>query len=147
MNIRDIIQSKGPRVFSMWPEHTLGDAINRCDENNIASIVITDHTGGVIGMVTDRLALRAISRRGPKALSEPVTNVMLKPAPTCRLDDTVTEIMYRMTQERVRHAVVLEQGRVAGIISIGDLVKAKLREAELESRVLRERALSHIAAE
>jgi CBS domain-containing protein len=147
MNIREIIQAKGAHVLSMWPERTLGDAIRRCNENNVASIVVTDHAGHAIGIVTDRLALSAIARHGPGALHKPVSEVMHSPAPTCRLDDSITEVMYRMTQERFRHAVVTDGGKPIGIVSIGDLVKGKLRDADLESRVLRERALGHIAAE
>src|SRR5690606_1866240 len=124
-----------------------GDAIRRCNEHNVASIVISDHEGRTMGIVTDRLALRAIARHGPNALHRRVTDVMQSPAPTCRLDDTITEIMYRMTQARDRRVVVVDRGRVTGIVSIGDLVKARIREADLESRVLRERALGHIAAE
>jgi len=147
MKIRDIIQTKGSHVLTMWPERTLGDAIRRCNENNVASIVITDHAGHTLGIVTDRLSLMAIARHGPSALDRPVTHAMHSPAPTCALEDSVTEVMYRMTQDRFRHIVVLDSGKAAGIVSIGDLVKAKLREADLERRVLRERALSHIAAE
>jgi CBS domain-containing protein len=72
---------------------------------------------------------------------------MKSPAPTCGLDDTVTGILGRMTYERIRHVVVTDGGRIAGVVSIGDLVKSKLRDADLESRVLRERALSRLAAE
>jgi len=147
MNIREIIQAKGSHVLAMWPEHSLADAIRACDEHNVSSIVITDHTGHAIGIVTDRLVMRALARRGTGAMGRRVTDFMLSPAPTCRLDDSITEIMYRMTQDRFRHVVVLHGGRVAGIVSIGDLVKARLREADLERRVLRERALGHIAAE
>jgi len=147
MHIRDIIRVKGSHVLSMWPEHTIGDAIRRCHENNVASVVISDHGGRTLGIVTDQLALKALARFGAAALDRPVTDIMHSPAPICRLDDSITEIMYRMTQDRIRHVVVLDGGKPAGIVSIGDLVKARLREADLESRVLRERALGHIAAE
>ncbi|MEZ5818879.1 MAG: CBS domain-containing protein [Hyphomicrobiaceae bacterium] len=147
MTIREIIHTKGSHVLSMWPEHSLEDAIRRCDQQNVSSIVITDHSGQTIGMITDRLALRALARYGTRAMTRPVTDFMMSPAPTCRLDDTVTEIMFRMTHDRFRHVVVIDQGKVAGIVSIGDLVKAKLHDADLESRILRERALSRLAAE
>ena len=80
-------------------------------------------------------------------MSDRVTDIMLSPPPMCGLDDRVTGIMQRMTDERIRHVVVVEDGAIVGIVSIGDLVKAKLRDADLESRVLRERALSRLAAE
>ncbi|MGD9802241.1 MAG: CBS domain-containing protein [Hyphomicrobiaceae bacterium] len=147
MIIREIIQAKGSHVISMWPEHTLGEAIRRCDESNVSSIVITSHAGHTIGILTDRLALKGLARYGAAAMNRLVTEFMLSPAPTCGLGDSVTEIMHRMTYDRFRHAVVVENGTVVGIVSIGDLVKAKLRDADLESRILRERALSRLAAE
>ena len=147
MTIEEIIHHKGSHVYSMWPEHTLGDAIRRSNEQNVSAIVITDHGGHAIGILTDRHALRALARYGPRALDLPVTDVMVVPPPVCSLSESVTEVMARMTHERFRHAVVLHDGAMAGIVSIGDLVKAKLRDADLESRVLRERALSRLAAE
>jgi CBS domain-containing protein len=147
MTIREILHDKGAHVVSMWPEHTVADAIARCDERNISSVVITDHDGTAIGVVSDRDALRALARHGTRAMGLRVTEVMKSPAPTCGLDDTVTDILGRMTYERIRHVVVTDGGRIAGVVSIGDLVKSKLRDADLESRVLRERALSRLAAE
>lgn len=147
MSIREVIHAKGAYVVTMWPGHTIGDAIVRCDERNVSSLVITSHDGRPVGIVTDRLALKALARHGPRAMSFPVTDIMMSPPPACGLDDSVTEIMWRMTDERVRHVIVIEDGKLAGLVSIGDLVKAKLRDADLESRVLRERALSRLAAE
>jgi CBS domain-containing protein len=147
MTIREILNDKGAYVYAMWPEHTVADAIARCDERNISSVVITDHEGTPIGLVSDRDALRALARHGTRAMNFRVTEIMKSPAPTCSLDDSVTEILRRMTYERIRHVVVTDSGRVVGVVSIGDLVKSKLRDADLESRVLRERALSKLAAE
>lgn len=147
MIIREILHEKGSHVVSMWPEHTVSDVIARCDERNISSVVITDHSGAAIGVVSDRDALRALARYGTRAMGMRVTEVMKNPAPSCSPDETVTEIMRRMTNERFRHVVVTEGGRVTGLVSIGDLVKSKLRDLDLESRVLRERALSRLAAE
>lgn len=147
MTIREILHDKGTHVVSMWPEHTVADVIARCDERNISSVVITDHNGAARGIVSDRDALRALARHGTRAMNLRVTEIMKSPAPTCTPDDTATEILRRMTNERYRHAVVTDSGRIAGLVSIGDLVKSKLRDADLESRVLRERALSRLAAE
>ena len=147
MTIREILHDKGRHVVSMWPEHTVADAISRCAEQNISAIVITDHHGAPIGIVSDRDALRALARHGTRAMGLRVTDVMKSPPDTCGPDHSVTEVLAHMTNERIRHVVVLAEGRMAGIVSIGDLVKAKLRDADLESRVLRERALSRLAAE
>lgn len=147
MLIRDILEAKGDRVDTIWPERTLADALARCDERGISSVVVTDHAGTAIGIVTDRDMLRAIHRRGPDALRLPTGSVMQAPAPACRGDDTVAEIMHRMTFDRIRHLIVIDDKRLIGIVSIGDLLKSRLQDADLETRVLRERALGRLAAE
>lgn len=147
MTIREILREKGTLVVSMWPEHTIGDAIRRCDERNISAVVITDHDGRAIGIVNDRDALKALAKQDFRAMAMPVTQIMRSPPPTCGPDASATDVLRRMTHDRFRHVVVTEDGRMIGLVSIGDLVKSKLRNADLESRVLRERALSRLAAE
>lgn len=147
MTIREILREKGTFVVSMWPEHTVGDAIRRCDERNVSAVVITDHDGRAVGIVNDRDALKALAQHDFRAMTMPVTEIMRSPPPTCGPDDSATDILHRMTHDRFRHAVAAEAGRMIGLVSIGDLVKSKLRDADLESRVLRERALSRLAAE
>lgn len=147
MTIQEIVKDKGPQVITIWPEHTLADAIVRCEENNISSVVVIDHDGSPIGIITDKDALRALARHGVKAMQMPVTQAMRSPAPTCGLLESVTDVLHRMTWDRVRHVLVMDASRLVGLVSIGDLVKSKLRDADIESRVLRERALSRLAAE
>lgn len=147
MIILDILKAKGDRVETIWPERTVADALARCDERGIASVVVTDHSGRPIGIATDRDMLRAINRRGADALRLPTSTVMQAPAPACRAEDTVAQIMQRMTFDRIRHLIVTDGERLIGIVSIGDLLKSRLQDADLESRVLRERALSRLAAE
>ncbi len=147
MIIRDILRAKRDRVETIWPERTLAEALARFEERSISSVVVIDHSSRPIGIVTDRDVLRAIARRGPSVLQLPTTDVMQSPAPACRPEDTVTDIMHRMTNERIRHVVVIDDRRLVGIVSIGDLIKSRLRDADLETRVLRERVMSHLAAE
>lgn len=147
MNVGDILKAKGDRVETIWPERTLADALARCDERGISSVVVTNHAGSPLGLVTDRDMLRAINGRGGDALRLPTSLIMQSPAPACRADDTVAQIMHRMTFDRIRHLVVLDGEHLIGIVSIGDLLKSRLQDADLESRVLRERALSRIATE
>lgn len=147
MKISDVLSVKGPRVVTTWPSKRISQVLRVFDERNIASIVVTDGMGNPVGMVTDRLVLRALSRHGAEALDMTAADVMLSPAPSCTMETTVSDALRFMTDERVRHLVVLEDGRIAGLVSIGDLVKARLQDAEMEGRVLREMALSHLAAE
>ena len=147
MIIRDILNAKGHRVETIWPERTVAEVLARFEERNISSVVVTDHAGRTIGVVTDRDVLRALARRGAGALQLPTGDVMQSPAPACKAEDSVADIMHRMTFDRIRHVVVVDDQRLDGIVSIGDLVKSRLQDADLESRVLRERALSRIAAD
>jgi CBS domain-containing protein len=99
----------------------------------------------MLGIFTDRELVRAVARFGTAAIDLPVGRVMLTPAPTCSPDDTVGDVMRLMTDNRVRHVLVLSGGAIVGIVSIGDLVKIRLDDAEMENRVLREMALARLA--
>ena len=125
----------------------LADVLARFDERSISSVVVTDHAARPMGIVTDRDVLRAVARRGPGALQLPAGNVMQSPAPACRAEDTVGDIMHRMTFDRIRHVAVIDDQQLVGIVSIGDLLKSRLQDADFESRVLRERALIRLVAE
>lgn len=147
MRISDVLAAKGGRVESV--QHNLrADAIPaRLDERGIGSVIVLDGAGRLIGMVTDRLLIKALARPGKPLAHLKADDIMQSPAPSCSPETTVAEAMRTMTDQRVRHLVVRNGERIAGVVSIGDLVKARLGDYELESKVLRERALGHIAAE
>lgn len=147
MHIKDILAEKGSRVVSVHPERRAADLPALLDDNGIGSLAVVDWHDRLLGIVTDRLVLRALARRGPGMLSLAASDIMQSPAPTCDPADTVATVLRRMTGERIRHLVVLDEGRIAGLVSIGDLVKARLQDADLESRVLRDIALGHLAAD
>jgi CBS domain-containing protein len=147
MKIRDVLGDKGRHVVTVWPDKQLDHIPRIFDERNIASVVVVDHAGKPLGIVTDREVLRALARHGTAALGRPVSEVMQSPAPSCGPDDTVNDVLRIMTETRVRHVLVLEDRAMAGLVSIGDLVKFRLKDAELENRVLRELALTRLAAE
>lgn len=147
MRIEHVLEQKGGGVVTLWNNHVLRDVVGIFDSRNIASVVVTDHAGQPLGIVTDRGVIRAIARRGAAALDDPVTYAMRAPAPFCRPDDRVSKVLRQMTDRRVRHVLVLDGQNLVGLVSIGDLVKVKLDDAELESRVLRERALGQMALE
>lgn len=147
MRIAHVIDRKGARVASIWTNRLLKDAVALLDEENIASLVVTEPNGRPVGLLTERDIVRTLARRGAEALGEPVHLSMRTPPPMCSLDDTVSSVMRAMTDRRFRHAVVMHDGRMAGVVSIGDLVKVRLEDAEIEGRVLRERALGQMAFE
>jgi CBS domain-containing protein len=145
MRISDVLAEKGAHVVTVWPDSRLDHVTHLFNDRNIASVVVVDRGGHPMGIVTDRELVRALARSGVAALDLPVGRAMLQPAPACRLDDTVGDVLRLMTDNRVRHVLVLRNGAMVGIVSIGDLVKVRLDDAEMENRVLREMALARMA--
>lgn len=145
MRISDVLADKGGHVVTVWPDSRLDHVTQIFDRRAIASVVVVDHGGRTLGIFTDRELVRAVARFGVAAIEMPVGRVMLTPAPACSPDDTVGDVMRLMTDNRVRHVLVLKGGAMVGIVSIGDLVKIRLDDAELENRVLREMALARLA--
>jgi CBS domain-containing protein len=144
MKISDVLAEKGTHAVTVWLDKRLGQVPQLFDERNISSLVVVDHAGRPIGLVTDRELVRALARHGVAALDFPVSHVMLRPAPSCSPDHTVGDVMRQMTENRVRHVLVMRDETMAGIVSIGDLVKVRLVDTELENRVLREMALARL---
>jgi CBS domain-containing protein len=147
MKISDVLAEKGSRVVSVRPGKRVAELPAKFDEQNISSVPVVDATGRLLGIVTDRLFMKALARHGTAMLEYTAADIMQAPAPACTADDTVAHAMRLMTEQRVRHLVVMRDGAMVGIVSIGDLVKWRLQDAELESRVLRDIALGHLAAE
>lgn len=150
MKIRDVIAAKGSRVVTAWPNKRLDEIVRMLAERNIASVVIVDLHDSPVGLLTDRIIMRELARSGASAFSKTASQVLAglitDPLPVCSLDDAVGTVMRRMTEKRYRHAVVMDEHRLSGIVSIGDLVKVRLDDAEIESKVLRDIAFGHMAA-
>ncbi len=146
MKIREVLAQKPSRVISVRPDKPVTVLPTLFDEHNISSVLVIDARGRLHGMVTDRSFLGAMAQHAARFGELKAVDIMLTPAPRCSPGDSVTHALRRMTEDRVRHLVVLDNGHLVGIVSIGDLVKARLEDVELESRVLREMALGQIAA-
>jgi CBS domain-containing protein len=145
VKISDVLADKGAHIVTVWPDKRLDRMPPLFDERGIASVVVVDHAARPIGIFTDRELVRALARHGPAALDFPVSHVMLSPPPTCSPDHSVSDVLRQMTENRVRHVLVMRDNAMAGIVSIGDLVKIRLDDAELENRILREMALARLA--
>jgi CBS domain-containing protein len=150
MKIRDVIASKGARVITAWPNKRLDEILRTLAERNIASVLIVDHHDHPLGLITDRMIMRELARSGAAAFMRTARQILAEQIsdtlPVCGFDDSVAKVMRSMTEKRYRHSVVMDEQRLAGIVSIGDLVKVRLDDAEIEGRVLREIALGHMAA-
>jgi CBS domain-containing protein len=145
VKISDVLADKGAHIVTVWPDKRLGQIPPLFDERNIASVVVVDRAARPVGIVTDRELVRALARHGVGALDFPVSQVMLTPPPSCSPEHSVSDVLRQMTENRVRHVLVVRDSAMAGIVSIGDLVKIRLDDAELENRVLREMALARLA--
>jgi CBS domain-containing protein len=137
MNVETILRSKGRAVAVIGPETTVADAVAALCDGNIGALVVSDDGAGVDGIISERDIVHALWRWGAELLDATVAEVMTRPVVTCAPGDTVADLMAEMTNRRIRHLPVVEDGRLCGIVSIGDLVKSRLDEIEYEARALR----------
>ena len=138
MTVKTILSVKGSEVITIGPTATLEEAIATLARNRIGALVVLGTDQRVIGILSERDIVRALSEHGAGALKEPLAQTMTRVVVSCCEADTVSDLMERMTRGRFRHIPVLEQERLVGIISIGDVVKQRLGEMERESEALRD---------
>lgn len=139
MTVHAILKAKGSHVETTNPETTVFSAAWELKIKNIGALVVVSRDGAnTLGMISERDLARGISEDGTDLQALPVSKLMTTPVLTCTSDERVTAVMVRMTRHRVRHLPVVDRGRLVGIISIGDVVKHRLDELELEASVLRE---------
>jgi CBS domain-containing protein len=138
MNVETILSVKGSEVITIGPTATLEEAIAVLGKHRIGAVVVLGADQRVIGILSERDIVRALSERSAGALKEPLSQSMTRVVVSCGNADSVSDLMERMTRGRFRHIPVLEQDRLVGIISIGDVVKQRLGEMERESEALRD---------
>jgi CBS domain-containing protein len=142
MTVKAILSRKGNDVITIEPTVSLSAAVQILAEHRIGAVVVVGADGQVAGILSERDIVRAVAQRGPGALQEAVEQVMTRKVVTCSESDTVAELMERMTKGKFRHIPVIERGKLAGLVSIGDVVKHRLEEMEHESNALREYILT-----
>jgi CBS domain-containing protein len=140
MRVESILRSKGSNVETIDPDATVAIAAHRMAAGRIGCLAVTRDGSTLEGLVTERDLVRAMARHGSRAPSLRVAEVMSVDPPSCRLGDDLASLMQTMTYRRYRHLPVIEDGRLAGIVSIGDVVKHRLEDLELERNVLRDLA-------
>jgi CBS domain-containing protein len=137
MTVRAILDTKGHQIESVEPDARLSAAIKTLAERKIGAVLVMSQ-GRVEGILSERDIVRVLGERGAAALDEPVSAVMTRKVVSCKQADTVAAIMEIMTSGKFRHLPVLEEDRVVGLISIGDIVKWRVGEYEAEQEALRE---------
>jgi CBS domain-containing protein len=136
MRIADLLRNKGSSVATMRPDATVRELLAELAERNIGAVVVVGSAGVVAGIVSERDVVRRLNERGPEVLGLPVSQIMTPVVNTATMDSSVDELAEMMTHNRVRHIPVLVEGRLAGIVSIGDVVKSRLEELEAEQELL-----------
>jgi len=138
MTVKEILSRKGTDVVTAEPNATLSEAVKLLAARRIGAVVITGADRRIVGILSERDIVRTLAEKGAKALESAIGEVMTRKVITCGVGETVSEIMERMTVGKFRHVPVIEQGRLAGIISIGAVVKSRVQQMEQESAALQE---------
>ena len=138
MIVKAILSAKGGDVISIDPTATLDTAVKTLAEHKIGALLVLGTDRRVIGILSESDIVRALAARGAGVLSEPLAKVMTRKVVTCSESDSVGVLMERMTTGKFRHLPVIEDERVIGVVSIGDVVKHRLQEIEQESAALRD---------
>lgn len=142
MKIADILRAKGRNVHSVLPWRTVAEVVTRLRDLDVGAVLVCDGDHLIAGIVSERDIVRALARDGASLLDRPISEVMTSKVRSCTSDETVARAMSQMTAGRYRHLPVVDGGRLVGMVSIGDLVKHRVREMELETGVLRDVAIA-----
>lgn len=137
MSVRSILAEKGRDVVTLEITHTVGEAVALLAKHRIGALVVTAPNGTIRGIVSERDVIRHISEDGVGVLSEKVERIMTANVKVCTENHSVNEVMEMMTRGRFRHLPVERDGKLAGVVSIGDVVKRKIEEAERETEAIK----------
>jgi CBS domain-containing protein len=137
MNVETILRNKGIWVATIRPDATIAEAVDMLHKERIGALVVSEDGEGVDGILSERDIVMALADHHADLLSRNVDQIMTRKVVTCEPGDTVSDLMAEMTNRRIRHFPVVADGRLCGIVSIGDLVKSRLDEVEFEASSLR----------
>ncbi len=135
MRVADVIRGKGSKVITVTPDTDVRTLINTLAEHKIGAVVVSVDGVSIDGIVSERDIVRALAR-GAAIVSEPVQSIMTPDVRTCEMDTHIDELMTMMTKGRFRHLPILVDGRLGGLVSIGDIVKYRVGELEEEREAL-----------
>lgn len=136
MQVSVLLQTKGSEVVTVAPVTPVREVLTVLAEHRIGAVVVSGDHSHIDGVLSERDVVVALAERGPGALDEPASRIMSTEVITCVPETTVEELMSTMTERRVRHVPVLVDGRLSGVISIGDVVKDRISGLEFETKVL-----------
>ncbi|MBZ9937505.1 CBS domain-containing protein [Mesorhizobium sp. BR1-1-16] len=137
MTVAAILARKGRDVLTVPKETSVAEVVAILAERRIGAVVVADDFQRILGIVSERDVVRMLAQAGTDGLVASVASIMTAKVITCSDQDTINDVMERMTHGRFRHLPVVEDGRLAGIISIGDVVKARIEQVEREADEMR----------
>lgn len=138
MHVAAILKEKGRAVETARAETTLIEAARKLASKRIGALVVTDRSGTVTGIISERDIIQALAAEGPASLDWPISEAMTRTVQACREADTIDDVMSMMTARRIRHLPVVEDDTLCGIVSIGDVVKHHIAEVEMEATAMRD---------
>ena len=142
MAVAHILKQKGRSVVTVQPSQTVMEVADMLSSKRIGAVVVVEKDGTIDGIISERDVVKALAAHGAEALSRKVFDVMTHDVFTCKPQDTEADLMNMMTDNRIRHLPVVENGKLAGMISIGDVVKFRIESIEREA----EKMKSYIAS-
>jgi CBS domain-containing protein len=138
MTVAAILRGKPDRLIGLEDHRTLGDASQLLTRERIGALIVRNASGDMIGIISERDIVRAIASGGAAAIVQPVSTIMTREVLCCEPEDSIADVMSMMTARRFRHLPVKHNGKLIGMVSIGDVVKQRVEEAEGEAAQLRE---------
>ncbi|MBK6669806.1 MAG: CBS domain-containing protein [Microthrixaceae bacterium] len=136
MRVSDLIRGKGDWVATIPPDTLVAEAVAALSDRGIGALVVSSDGSTILGIVSERDVVRSLAERGPVALDATVAQIMTTEVRTCVREDGIGRLMAQMTEHRIRHLPVVENGALRGLVSIGDVVKGRLSELEAETQHL-----------
>ena len=138
MTVARILAEKGTSVETVPPHRTMDEAIHLLAEKRIGAVIVSDAANAVLGILSERDVMRALAHDGASAFDAPVSRYMTTKVTTCTRATTIEEVMEIMTEGRFRHLPVIEDGHLAGVVSIGDVVKRRIAAVEADYQAMRD---------
>jgi CBS domain-containing protein len=136
MNVSQLLSMKGHEVFTVKPDDTVATVVATLAERGFGALVVSEDGETIVGIVSERDIVRTMAAHGGSLLDQPVSAIMTRTVRTCNENDSVDRLMTIMTEHRFRHLPVTEGGKLVGLISIGDVVKVRVRQLEHEAEQL-----------
>jgi len=138
MLVRSILKTKGSDIFSVEPDATVIAVVRELKTRRIGAVLVCDPNGPVLGVLSERDIVRALADNGGAILDQPAASLMTREVVSCTPEDTIDSVMALMTDRRIRHIPVYDRDRLVGLVSIGDVVKYRIAESEMEAEAMKQ---------